>query len=59
MSGNERKEELSMMSNILWNLCESYNVCLIPHELKDGTKIIVIQDNIDGKKYALVKEEQK
>ena len=59
MSSNDRKEELSVLSNLLWNLCESYNVCLMPHELKDGTKIIAIQDNLDGKKYALVKDKQK
>lgn len=50
---DERKNEITFIADMIYKLCVESDICLLPHELDDGTKLVVIQDNRNGKKYAL------
>lgn len=48
-----KKNEINFIADIIYKLCVESEVCLLPHELDNGTKLVVIQDNRNGKKYAI------
>ncbi|MDU1540593.1 Uncharacterised protein [uncultured Clostridium sp.] len=52
---SDRKNEINFIVDMIYKLCVESDICLLPHELDDGTKLVVIQDNRNGKKYAITK----
>lgn len=54
---DERKNELNFIMDIIYKLCVESDICLLPHKLDNGTKLVVIQDNKNGKKYAITRND--
>lgn len=55
----DRKNEINIIMDMIWKLCVEADISLLPHELENGTKLVVIQDNRDSKKYAITKKDDK
>ena len=48
-----REEEIEQVLGVIQDLCEQYEICLLPHTLEDSTQLIIVEDLQDGKQYAL------
>ena len=48
-----REEEIEQVLGVIQDLCEQYEICLLPHTLEDGTQLIIVEDLRDGEQYAL------
>ena len=51
---NERETQISFVISMIQELCENYEICIIPYKTKNGTLMIVIKDTRNGKQYALI-----
>ena len=52
---NERENQISFVMSIIQELCEKYEICIVPYRHKDGTLMVLVKDNKNGKQYALIK----
>ena len=48
-----REEEIVDVINMVQDLCERYEISLLPYTREDGTQLIIVEDARNGKRYAL------
>ena len=51
---NEREQQISFVMSMIQELCENYEIGIIPYRHKDGTLMVLVEDAKTGKQYALV-----
>ena len=50
---NERENQISFAMSMIQELCENYDISLLPCMLADETISIIVVDNISGEQYIL------
>ena len=55
---SERQTEISFVMDMIQKLCEEAKIGLVPYRRKDGQLMVVIEDAIDGKQYAMLKNQE-
>ena len=48
-----REEEIAQVLSVIQDLCETYEISLLPYTCEDGTQLVVVEDAQNGGKYAL------
>ena len=48
-----RKEEIAQVLSVIQDLCETYEISLLPYTCEDGTQLVIVEDAQNGEKYAL------
>ena len=51
---NERENQISFVMSIIQELCEKYEICIVPYRHKDGTLMVLVEDDKNGKQYVLI-----
>lgn len=51
---NERETQISFVMSMIQELCEAYDIGILPYKTKNGKLIVVIKDARNGKQYALI-----
>nr|DAJ02158.1 MAG TPA: hypothetical protein [Caudoviricetes sp.] len=54
---NEREAQISFVMSMVQDLCETYEISIIPYKTKNGMLMVVIEDTRNGKQYALINNE--
>ena len=55
---NERERQISWVMSIIQDLCESYEIGIVPYKRPNGSLIVSIIDAKNGKKYALINNKE-
>ena len=55
---NEREIQISFVMSMIQELCENYEIGIIPYRHKSGTLMVLVEDATNGKQYALTNNEQ-
>ena len=48
-----REEEIAQVMSVIQDLCETYEISLLPYTCEDGTQLVIVEDAQNGEKYAL------
>ena len=51
---NEREIQISFVMSMIQELCENYEIGIIPYKRCDGVLTVLVEDAKTGKQYALV-----
>ena len=51
---NERETQISFVMSMVQELCENYEISIIPYKRCDGVLTVLVEDATNGKQYALV-----
>ena len=54
---NERETQIAFVMSMIQELCENYEIGIIPYRHKDGTLMVLVEDAKNGKQYALMNNE--
>ena len=55
---NERESQISWVMSMIQDLCEKFEISIIPYKRCDGVLMILVEDATNGKQYALKNNEQ-
>ena len=55
---NERERQISFIMSMIQELCESYEIGIVPYKRSNGSLIVSIIDAKNGKKYALINNKE-
>ena len=55
---NERESQISWVMSIIQDLCESYEIGIVPYKRDDGVLMVLVEDAKNGKKYALINNKE-
>ena len=55
---NERERQISFVMSMIQELCESYEIGIVPYKRSTGSLIVSIIDAKNGKKYALINNKE-
>ena len=55
---NERESQISFVMSMIQELCESYEIGIVPYKRSNGSLIVSIIDAKNGKKYALINNKE-
>ena len=55
---NERERQISFIMSMIQELCESYEIGIVPYRHKNGTLMMMVKDARNGKKYALINNKE-
>ena len=48
-----REEEIAQVMSVIQDLCETYEISLLPYTCEDGTQLVIVEDAQNGEQYAL------
>ena len=51
---NEREQQISFVMSMIQELCENYEIGIIPYKRCDGVLMVLVEDATNGKQYALI-----
>ena len=51
---NEREIQISWVMSMIQDLCENYEIDIVPYRHKDGTLMVLVEDDKNGKQYVLI-----
>ena len=51
---NERETQISFVMSMVQELCENYEISIIPYKRCDGVLMVLVEDATNGKQYALI-----
>ena len=51
---NEREIQISWVMSMIQDLCENYEIGIVPYRHKDGTLMVLVEDAKNGKQYVLI-----
>lgn len=54
---NERETQIAFVMSMIQELCENYEIGIVPYRHKDGTLMVLVEDAKNGKQYALMNNE--
>ena len=54
---NERETQIAFVMSMIQELCENYEIGIVPYKTKNNTLMVVIEDARNGKQYALMNNE--
>lgn len=49
----DREEEIEQVLGVIQDLCETYEISLLPYTCEDGTQLVIVEDDQNGEQYAL------
>ena len=55
---NERESQISFVMSMIQELCESYEIGIVPYKRDDGVLMVLVEDAKNGKKYALINNKE-
>ena len=55
---NEREIQISLVMSMIQDLCENYEIDIVPYRHKDGTLMVLVEDDKNGKKYVLINDKE-
>ena len=55
---NERESQISWVMSMIQDLCENYEIGIVPYKRPNGSLIVSIIDAKNGKKYALINNKE-
>ena len=50
---NEREQQIAAVMGMIQDLCENYEISLLPYTTADGTQLVIVEDAQNGEQYAL------
>ena len=53
---NERESQISWVMSMIQDLCENYEIGIVPYKRDDGVLMVLVEDAKNGKKYVLINE---
>ena len=51
---NEREQQIAAVMGMIQDLCENYEISIIPYKRCDGVLTVLVEDAKTGKQYALM-----
>ena len=55
---NEREIQISFVMSMIQELCENYEIGIIPYKRDDGVLMVLVEDSKNGKKYVLINDKE-
>ena len=55
---NEREIQISWVMSMIQDLCENYEIGIVPYKRDDGVLMVLVEDAKNGKKYALINNKE-
>lgn len=53
----EREQEISVVMDLIWGMCENANMGIVPKQDKNGTWRVAVFDATTGKEYFMVRQQ--
>ena len=55
---NEREIQISWVMSMIQDLCENYEIGIVPYKRDDGVLMVLVEDAKNGKKYVLINDKE-
>lgn len=55
---NERESQISFVMSMIQELCENYEIGIVPYKRDDGVLMVLVEDAKNGKKYVLINNKE-
>ena len=55
---NERESQISFVMSMIQDLCENYEIGIVPYKRDDGVLMVLVEDTKNGKKYVLINDKE-
>ena len=55
---NKRESQISWVMSMIQDLCENYEIGIVPYKRDDGVLMVLVEDAKNGKKYVLINDKE-